>query len=88
MVEGEKAKWAEKLRAKGQKYLAFLGYLDEVRKHIYTANPVESLNAGKRSRGWSWEGISLPAKSRGEPVHPGGELTRLSVEEAGTDAEG
>lgn len=46
VVEGENAKWAEKLRAKGQKYLAFLGYPDEVRKHIYTTNPVESVNAG------------------------------------------
>ena len=58
VVEGENATWAEKLRAKANKYLAFLGYPEEVRKHIYTTNPVESVNAGISSGGWSWEGIS------------------------------
>ena len=57
-AKDKEATWAEKLRAKANKYLAFLGYPDEVRKHIYTTNPVESVNAGISSGGWSWEGIS------------------------------
>jgi len=32
--------------AKAGRYLAFLEYPEEVRKHIYTTNPVESVNAG------------------------------------------
>ncbi len=34
------------LWAKANKYLAFLEYPDEVRKHIYTTGVVESVNAG------------------------------------------
>lgn len=33
VVEGENARWAKVLRDKAQKYLAFLGYPEEVRKH-------------------------------------------------------
>jgi transposase-like protein len=46
VVEGENAKWAKGLSAKAEKYLAFLEYPQEVRKHIYTTNPVESVNGG------------------------------------------
>lgn len=46
VVEGENGRWAKVLRDKAKKYLAFLGYPEEVRKHIYTTNPVESVNAG------------------------------------------
>ena len=31
---------------KEENYLAFLRYPEEIRKHIYTTNPVESINAG------------------------------------------
>ena len=57
-VVEENAMWAERLSSKAHKYLAFLGYPEEVRKHIYTTNPLESVNAGISSGGWSWEGIS------------------------------
>ena len=42
----EDAAWAKKLSSKAHKYLAFLGYPEEVREHIYTTNLVESVNAG------------------------------------------
>ena len=46
VVEQEKSDWAKKLLAKSSKYLVFLQYPEEVRKHIYTTNVVESVNAG------------------------------------------
>jgi transposase-like protein len=46
VVEGERPKMARELVAKGEAYLAFLGYPEEVRRHIYSTNVVESLNAG------------------------------------------
>lgn len=46
VVGEEKPKLAPRLREKAGQYLAFLGYPGEVRKHIYTTNPVESVNAG------------------------------------------
>ena len=42
----EKESWAKELSAKAERYLAFLEYPEEVRRHIYTTNPVESVNAG------------------------------------------
>lgn len=45
-VAREKPSWARELQAKQEGYLAFLGYPEEVRGHIYTTNLVESLNAG------------------------------------------
>jgi len=45
-VEKEFPDWAKVLRQKQYHYLAFLEYPEEVRKHIYSTNPVESLNAG------------------------------------------
>ena len=41
VVEREKSNWAKKLLAKSSKYLAFLQYPEEVRKHIYTTNVVD-----------------------------------------------
>jgi len=38
--------YAERLRGRADNYLAFLDYPYEVRKHIYTTNGVESINAG------------------------------------------
>ena len=38
--------WAKELGGKAQHYLAFLDYPIEVRKHIYSTNPVESINSG------------------------------------------
>lgn len=46
VVDKEKPTWAVRLRERAERYLAFLGYPEEVRKHIYTTNPVESVNAG------------------------------------------
>ena len=45
-MEEEKEEWAKELSAQAERYLAFLEYPEEVRKHIYTTNPVESVNAG------------------------------------------
>ena len=45
-VEEEREEWAKELSAKAERYLAFLEYPEEVRRHIYTTNPVESVNAG------------------------------------------
>jgi transposase-like protein len=45
-VEKEFPDWTKVLRQKQYHYLAFLEYPEEVRKHIYSTNPVESLNAG------------------------------------------
>ncbi len=38
--------WWEELDKKRENYLAFLEYPQEVRKHIYSTNPVESINSG------------------------------------------
>jgi transposase-like protein len=46
VVRREKPKLAQLLSAKSDRYLAFLGYPEEVRKHVYTTNVVESINAG------------------------------------------
>ena len=46
VVKEEKPDWAGKLLAKADCFLAFLRYPEEVRKHIYTTNVVESVNAG------------------------------------------
>jgi transposase-like protein len=45
-VAAEKPLWARQLEARTPHYLAFLDYPEETRKHIYTTNAVESLNAG------------------------------------------
>jgi transposase-like protein len=42
---GDKS-YAQRLRGRAENYLAFLSYPDIVRKHIYTTNAVESINAG------------------------------------------
>ncbi len=46
VVEREKPGWARRLQEKAEHSLAFLGYPQDVRRHIYTTNVVESLNAG------------------------------------------
>ena len=46
LVEQEKPQLAKHLQDCEENYLAFLGYPDEVRRHIYTTNVVEGLNAG------------------------------------------
>jgi transposase-like protein len=46
VVAEEKPRWAKELRGKAASYLAFLEYPEEVRSHIYSTNPVESLNSG------------------------------------------
>jgi transposase-like protein len=46
VVAREKPALARQLEAKADGYLAFLDYPEEVRVHIYSTNPVESLNAG------------------------------------------
>ena len=38
--------WAKQLERKRENYLAFLEYPQEVRKHIYSTNAVESINSG------------------------------------------
>ena len=57
-VEEEKEEWAKELSAKAGRYLAFLEYPEEVRRHIYTTNPVESVNAGIELMRPELEGIS------------------------------
>jgi hypothetical protein len=46
---------AQELSAKEEAYLAFLGYPEEVRRHIYSTNVVESPGAGieQMPPGWS-----------------------------------
>jgi len=44
--DGIKEEWAKELSVKAERYPAFLGYPEEVRRHICTTNPVESVNAG------------------------------------------
>lgn len=46
IIGEEKPKLASVFKEKCGQYLAFLGYPEEVRKHVYTTNPVESVNAG------------------------------------------
>ena len=46
LVKRGKPQLARHLEACAEGYLAFLGYPEEVRRHIYTTNVVESLNAG------------------------------------------
>lgn len=46
IIGEQKPNLAPRLREKVGHYLAFLGYPEEVRKHIYTTNPVESVNSG------------------------------------------
>ena len=57
-MEEEKEEWAKELSAKAERYLAFLEYPEEVRRHIYTTNPVESVNAGIELMRPELEGIS------------------------------
>jgi len=45
-VAREKPSLARHIEAKAEGYLAFLDYPEEVRVHIYSTNPVESINAG------------------------------------------
>ena len=45
-VAKEKPDLAERLRDRGANYLSFLDYPAEARKHLYTTNIVESVNAG------------------------------------------
>ena len=46
LVRKEKPQEAEYMEAKIDSYLAFLGYPEQVRSHIYTTNIVESVNSG------------------------------------------
>ncbi|MBA2848003.1 transposase-like protein [Thermosulfuriphilus ammonigenes] len=46
VVKEEYLDWGQSLENKAFHYLAFLDYPQEVRKHIYSTNPVESINAG------------------------------------------
>ena len=46
LVEKEKPKMAKQIREKAGNYTSFLHYPREIRKHIYTTNPVEGLNRG------------------------------------------
>jgi transposase-like protein len=45
-VAKEKPELGERLRERAPNYLAFLNYPAEARKHLYTTNNVESVNAG------------------------------------------
>lgn len=46
IIEKEDRRYADMLRQKAENYLAFLDYPADTRKHIYTTNAVESINAG------------------------------------------
>ncbi len=46
IVKTKSDDWWEELDKKRENYLAFLEYPQEVRKHIYSTNPVESINSG------------------------------------------
>lgn len=46
IVKEKNEDWRKQLFKKRDNYLAFLEYLQEVRKHIYSTNAVESINSG------------------------------------------
>ncbi len=46
IIEKSDRHYADTLRQKAENYLAFLEYPADVRKHIYTTNAIESINAG------------------------------------------
>lgn len=46
IIEKSDRRYADTLREKAGNYLAFLDYPADVRKHIYTTNAIESINAG------------------------------------------
>lgn len=46
VVAKEKPDLAERMRGREENYLAFLKYPEATRKHLYTTNTVESMNAG------------------------------------------
>ena len=46
LVEQENKRYAKRIRTKVKYYTAFLAYPKNVRRHIYTTNPVEGLNNG------------------------------------------
>ncbi|OAQ21839.1 hypothetical protein TDIS_0357 [Thermosulfurimonas dismutans] len=46
MVKNEYSQWGQSLEEKASRYLAFLDCPREVRKYIYSPNPVESINSG------------------------------------------
>jgi len=46
LVKGINPEYAKYLQKYSKNYLAFLNYPEEIRKHIYTTNVVESINAG------------------------------------------
>jgi transposase-like protein len=46
IIEKEDRRYADMLRQKAENYLAFLDYPADVRRHIYTTNAIESINAG------------------------------------------
>ena len=45
MVNGESKNLGKRLENKGERYIAFTKYPEEVRKYIYTTNVVESINS-------------------------------------------
>ncbi|MGC8673366.1 MAG: transposase [Thermoplasmata archaeon] len=49
IVEKSNKELGSRLRDRIPNYLAFLKYPEEVRKHIYTSNIIESINAGLES---------------------------------------
>ena len=46
VVSKEYPRLGQSMQKKASHYLAFLDYPQQVRKHIYSTNPVESINAG------------------------------------------
>jgi len=45
-IKGKHKDLAKRIEDRKNNYLAFLRYPEEVRKHIYTTNAIESINAG------------------------------------------
>ena len=71
VVKEEKPKMASKLSEAMENYLAFKKYPEGVRAHIYTTNPVESINAGLEDMRNRMGGVlGFHEGSRGEPVYP------------------
>ena len=46
IVKRENGRYGERLKRKGEEYIAFVKWPEEVRKYIYTTNIVESINSG------------------------------------------
>jgi len=82
VVEGENATWAEKLQVKADKYLAFPGLPRRgTQAHLHHQLGGIGERGDRADEAGAGRVFPLGAGPGGEPLHPGGELTRPLVEE-------